>query len=268
MLAEPMLAKKLRSIPAGPGWWMEPKYDGWRILAGLTDQVLMWTRTGSLVTQVPYIRNAITASFPAGTILDGEVVDLRSGDGRQWNRTQSILSKTRGGFEHKPTSNDPPLTYAIFDVLYLAGKDVRSQPLTERRALLEEHCAHIEQVTDGQLMLVPVCPPGDTRLGELIAAGYEGVVVKRTSSIYVCGSRSGDWGKIKPHSEIEAVCTGVYDPEPGSHYAPIIEGDPRPWAVGGICFRVEHADGRVYHGRAAGMDDTLRRRRTRNHTST
>jgi len=33
---------------------------------------------------------------------------------------------------------------------------------------------------------------------------------------------------------------------------------PQPWAVGGVCFRVVHDDGRVYEGRAAGMGDRLR----------
>ena len=91
-----MLAKKLLRIPEARGWWMEPKYDGWRVLAGLLDGVVMWTRTGNHVTQVPYIREAIAAHFPPGTILDGEIVDLRSGSERQWNRTQSILGKTKG----------------------------------------------------------------------------------------------------------------------------------------------------------------------------
>jgi bifunctional non-homologous end joining protein LigD len=259
LLPKPMLAKKLQRIPEGPGWWMEPKYDGWRVLAGFLNGVVMWTRTGNHVTQVPYIREAIAASFPAGTILDGEVVDLRSGSKRQWNRTQSILEKTKGGYEHTPTANDPPLTYVIFDVLCIGGTDVRNRPLAERRALLEKHCAGIEQSSDAQLLLTPTQPPSDAGLKALVEYGFEGVVVKRIDSLYVCGSRKGAWGKIKPYAEIEALCTGVYEAKRGSHYAPVIDGRVRPWAVGGICFRVTHDDGRVYNGRAAGMNDALRR---------
>jgi bifunctional non-homologous end joining protein LigD len=219
----------------------------------------MWTRTGNHVTQVPYIRDAVADRFPAGTILDGEIVDLRSGQ-EQWNRTQSILSKTVRGYQHDPTSEDPPLTYVLFDILCLGGRDLRALPLVQRRELLESHCAGIERATDGHLLLIPVQPPSEEGLDALVAYGFEGVVVKRTTSPYVCGARNGAWGKIKPHAEVEALCTGVYEPEPGSHYAPLIKGTPRPWAVGGICFRVTHADGRVYDGRAAGMNDALRRR--------
>lgn len=257
MLPRPMLAKKMTHIPEGEGWWMEPKYDGWRILSGLLDAIVMWTRQGHHVTQVPYIAEAIAAHFPTGTILDGEIADLRTG--RQWNRTQSILSSTNGGYQHKPTASNPPLTYVLFDVLCLAGQDVRDRPLRDRRALLEEHCAGIDRSTDGLLTLIPIQPPSEDGLDALLGYGFEGVVVKQTSSRYLCGSRRGGWGKVKPHTEIEAVCTGTYDAEPGSRYAPILDGKPRPLAVGGIRFRVEHDDGRVFHGRAAGMTDEVRR---------
>ena len=257
LLPKPMLAKKMARIPHGKGWWMEPKYDGWRVLAALRDHVVMWTRQGHFVTQVPYITAAIAEQFPAGTILDGEVVDLRTG--RQWNRTQSILGSTRGNFEHHPTDGDPPLTYVVFDILCIAGQDVRSRPLRERRAILEEHCAALDSSTgDGVLALTSIQPPSDAGLDALLALGFEGVVCKDASSPYLCGSRRGGWGKIKPHHEVEAVCTGTYKAEPGSRYAPIVKGKPRPWAVGGICFCIEHDDGRVFNGRAAGMNDKVR----------
>jgi ATP-dependent DNA ligase len=252
-----MLAKKMSRLPAREGWWMEPKFDGWRIMSGLDDGVLMWTRTGAHVAQVPYIAEAIAGHFPPGTILDGEIVDLRSD--RQWNRTQSILSRTRGDFKHRPSESDPPLTYVLFDVLCLAGTDMRHLPLAERRRELEDRCEGITQASGGTVELIPTQPPSEEGLDALLSYGFEGVVVKRGDSRYLCGSRNGGWGKIKPFAEIEAVCTGTYPAEPGSHYAPIIEGKPRPWAVGGIRFRVQHDDGRTFNGRAAGMNDAVRR---------
>lgn len=257
-LPTPMLAKKMTAIPTGPGWWMEPKYDGWRVLTGLLpDGTVMWTRTGNHVTQVPYLSDALARHMPPGTIVDGEVVDLRTG--RQWNRTQKILGTTKGGYQHQPTSENPALTYVLFDVLTLGGCDVTRLPLRERRALLERECDGIEQATDGELLLIPTQQPSEEGLEALVQYGFEGVIVKHEDRPYQPGSRRGSWGKIKPNAEVEAVCTGVYDAEPGSHYAPVIDGKPRAWAVGGICFRVEHANGQVYDGRAAGMDDGLRR---------
>ena len=236
---------------------MEPKYDGWRILSGILDGVVQWTRTGNRVTQVPYIEQALRERFPQGTIVDGEIVDLASA--RQWNRTQSILSKTAGEYRHRPTPEDPPLTYVLFDVLNAEGRDVRQLALSERRALLEEMCQGIEHATNGQVVLIPTQPPTDEGMQALVEFGFEGVVCKRKDSTYRCGSRNGGWAKIKPKETIDAVCTGVYAPEPGSKYAPIVAGQPEPWAAGGLCFRVLHENGSVYEGRAAGMDDQLRR---------
>jgi hypothetical protein len=235
---------------------MEAKYDGIRILAGILGRVGLWTRSGNSITQVPYIEQAILALFAPGTILDGEIVDLRSE--RQWNRTQSILSRTRGGYQHQPTASDPALTYVIFDVLQSGERDVRRLPLRERRALLEEMCAGINDRDDLPLMLIHKHEPTEEGLKAILDLGFEGVVCKREDSTYLCGDRSGAWLKIKPKETLDAEFTGVYPAKPGSRFAPIRDGQPQPWAVGGICFRLRHDDGRIYEGRAAGMGDKLR----------
>ncbi len=256
MLREPMFAAKMHAIPAGRQWLMEPKFDGWRAIASTISGVRLETRTGNLITQVPYIAKAVLDGVPPDTIIDGEIVNL-NGEARQWNRTQTILSTTRGGYQHKPTPDDPPLTYVIFDVLQIAGEDIRQQPLSERKRRLLTMLDAV--TTDGVLMHSPIHEASEEGLDALVAEGFEGVVVKDVNSLYVCGGRRHGWGKIKPEAEIEAICTGTYPAEPGSKYAPVVGGSPKPWAAGGLCFRVEHADGRVYEGRAAGMDDQLRR---------
>lgn len=255
MQLEPMLAKPVKRLPPGDDWTMEEKFDGWRALAGVLDRVGLWTRTGNPIVQVPYIAQALLDLIPSGTILDGELVDLHSAT--EWNRTESILTKTRGGYTHKPTASDPPLTYVLFDVLQAAGRDVRRLAWSERRTLLEELCAGFKEQSDLPLMLIPTHEPTDEALSAIMDLGFEGVVCKRKSSSYLPG-RSRAWVKIKPNETIDAEFIGVYDPTPGSRFAPIVDGAPRPWAVGGLRFRVLHDDGRVYEGRAAGMDDRVR----------
>jgi ATP-dependent DNA ligase len=254
VLPAPMLAKAAARVPTGEQWWMEPKYDGWRILSGILGGVVMCTRTGNRVTQVPYIEQTLLNHFPAGTILDGEIVDLATS--RQWNRTQSILSRTSGNYKHRPTEQDPALTYVLFDVLQAHETDVRGRPLSERRAILEELCAGLD---DGPVTLIPTQAPSDEGMQALVDLGFEGVVCKRRDSIYRCGARNGGWVKIKPKETVDVEFIGIYEPEPGSKYAPMIEGEPQPWAAGGVRFRVRHEDGRECEGRAAGMDDRLRR---------
>ncbi|MGH2903565.1 MAG: hypothetical protein ACRDK7_08290 [Solirubrobacteraceae bacterium] len=257
MLREPMFAAKMNAIPSGAQWLMEPKFDGWRAIAATISGVQLETRTGNPITQVPYIAQAVLDSVPPDTIIDGEIVNLNGG-ARQWNRTQTILSRTRGGYQHKPTKADPPLTYVVFDALQIAGEDIRRQPLCERKRRLLSMLDAVP--TAGVLMHSPIHEASEEGLDALVAEGFEGVVVKDVNSLYVCGGRRHGWGKIKPDAEIEATCTGAYPAEPGSKYAPLdADGEPQPWAAGGLCFRVEHTDGRVFEGRAAGMDDQLRR---------
>lgn len=255
MVRQPMFAAKSHKVPTGPNWLMEPKYDGWRVIASTSDGVRLETRTGNAITQIPYIAEALAERLPRDTIIDGEVVALRHD--RQWNRTQEILSTTRGGYQHRPTTEDPPLTYVVFDALQIDGEDIRRLPLVERKARLIELMPPLFE-PDDVLLHSPVQPASEEGLDGLVAEGFEGVVAKELYSVYVCGGRRHGWVKIKPEEEIEAICTGTYPAEPGSKYAPLVDGKPRPWAVGGICFRVEHPDGRVYEGRAAGMADRLR----------
>jgi ATP-dependent DNA ligase len=251
-----MFAAKGHDVPTGPQWLMEPKYDGWRVIASTIDGVRLETRTGNEITQVPYIAAALAERLPKDTIIDGEMVALRHD--REWNRTQEILSTTRGGYQHRPTADDPPLTYVVFDALQIAGEDIRKLPLVERKSRLVELMPALFAPHD-VILHSPAYPASEEGLDGLLAEGFEGVVAKDAYSVYVCGGRRHGWVKIKPEEEIEAVCTGTYPAEPGSKYAPIEAGKPKPWAVGGICFRVEHPDGRSYEGRAAGMNDQLRR---------
>lgn len=259
MRLAPMLAQKITHVPTGEEWLIEPKYDGWRALAHLTDGVRLETRTGNPITQVPYLAAALAASAPDGTILDGEIVDL-SGE-RQWNRTQTILSTTRAEYQHRPCAEDPALTYVLFDILALAGTDLRDRSLTARKQLLAELIQNTREAAGDVIALAPIEPASTETLEAILAAGFEGAVIKHRDSRYVSGARGGGaWYKLKPNIETEALCTGFYPAERGSKYAPLDEeGQPQPWAVGGLCFRVEHDDGRVYEGRAAGMDDELRR---------
>lgn len=260
MFREPMLATKGTAIPAGSQWLMEPKYDGWRAILGITStKVDIYTRTGNPITQVPYIAAPFGEHLPPDTILDGEIVNLSSG-GPQWNRTQTILSTTRGGYQHRPTDTDPALSYVVFDVLQIAGEDLCQQPLLIRKRRLVELLEGVDAWPGCDIRHSPIHPPTDEGLDALLALGYEGVVVKDGNSTYRCGGRGRGWVKIKPQEEIEAQVTGTYPAELGSKYAPRDKaGQPQPWAVGGLCFRVHHPHGTTYDGRAAGMDDQLRR---------
>lgn len=248
---QPMLADPIDVVPEGADFVLEPKLDGWRCVAIVSGSgIELRTRTGKLIDQVPYINRALR-SVPAGTILDGEIVDLASAT--QFNRVASILQRKD---PHVLRGNDTRLSFVIFDILALFDESLMDQPLSVRRGLLEQTLTHPSVARhDGPvpwppvLRLVEQLPASEAAADAIIAEGFEGVVVKRLSGVYLPDVR--EWSKLKPDAEVEALCTGTFATESGSQY----EGR----AVGGITFRIEHEDGRVYEGRAAGrMDNALR----------
>lgn len=263
MFVAPMKAAAIEQLPTDTDRWiMQPKLDGWRVIAGVSDRGTAWleTSSGSRIETVPYITDALMMAFPPNTILDGEILDEHALVERSWNRTQTILSRNA---VHRPTADDPPLTFVAFDCLISVEQDLRPDSLADRLKELTGLFADakriypdfvsVEAAGDGPwapLRLLEVLPCKQELLDELLAQGYEGVVVKDVRTRYVPGGRSGEWRKLKPDHEIEAVCTGTYEPTAGSKY----DGN----SVGGITFRVEHPDGKVYNGRCAGMDDRLR----------
>jgi bifunctional non-homologous end joining protein LigD len=91
----------------------------------------------------------------------------------------------------KDETATPPLLMA-FDCLYARGKDLRKRPLRVRRNVLEEF-------VDGHQLVLParrLAIDGLEAWAQVIARGYEGLVVKDEASPYVEG-RTLAWLKVK-----------------------------------------------------------------------
>jgi bifunctional non-homologous end joining protein LigD len=170
---EPMAATLTQERFSGPEWTFERKIDGIRLLAFKRGpDVSLFSRT-QRPQDLPRIARAV-ASLPLDdVILDGEV---------GWAGTE----------------------YHVFDILWREGRDLRSQPIEERRRLLDD---------------LPLRPP--LRRVEILedekpweraaAAGWEGVIAKRRESVYE-GRRSPHWLKMKIEATQELVVGGFTDP--------------------------------------------------------
>jgi bifunctional non-homologous end joining protein LigD len=97
--------------------------------------------------------------------------------------------------------------YAVFDCLFLEGKDLRTQPLSARRAAMEE------TIGSGRFLLRSrrLAKNGLEAFRVAKRRGYEGLVAKDLSSLYRSG-RSSDWLKMKVHQEDEFVVVGFTQP--------------------------------------------------------
>ena len=78
----PELATLVDEPPAGPGWFHEPKLDGYRLLAQLstkrsTREVTLWTRRAQdWTSRAPVVAEALKAISARDFVLDGELVVL------------------------------------------------------------------------------------------------------------------------------------------------------------------------------------------------
>jgi len=224
----PMLATRGTTVPSGPAWVHEVKWDGMRVLAYVV---------GGKVRLLSRNENDVTASFPelAGlgaalhghdAVLDGEVVALLDGipnfgalAGRIHNRGPD-LDRVR------------PVTLFVFDVLSVDGRDVTGEPLSMRRQLLEA------LDLNGVSWQTPATyDDGQALLGVTLQQGLEGVVSKKLGSRYEPGRRTKDWLKFANRTSDSYVVGGWR-----------YETDSRSW-LGAVLVGQPTDQGLVYRGR-------------------
>src|SRR5437870_6684118 len=153
-----------------PGWVYEEKYDGIRILAYKEgSQVTLLSRKDKNRTEsFPAIARAVGALRPTALLLDGEVIAF---DRHKISRFQLLQ---RGiGRAH----------YAVFDCLYVNGRDLRHEPLSSRRAELERSVYESDEL----ILSRRLSANGLEAFRVAKRRGYEGLVAKLVASVYVEG---------------------------------------------------------------------------------
>ena len=217
-------------LPTGPDWTYEFKWDGVRVLAlsggGPPD---LFARSGAVVTAAyPEIADL---RLPAGTLLDGEMV-VFDAHGRPSFTALAERMHVREHARAARLASTLPVTYLIFDVLFLAGVDQTSLPYLARRERLEEL-----GLGGPRWMVPPTFGDGAATAAAARENRLEGVMAKRSRSVYLPGSRSPDWVKVKFDR------TGDY-----------VIGGWRPGArkLGGLLVGVPTPAGLAFRGRVGG----------------
>lgn len=197
---QPMLATLIAKAFDKPGWVYEEKYDGDRVLAYKEDaRVLLLSRSGKDDTlRFPRIAMALRELPQRTLLLDGEVVVF---DGKRVSHFQ-LLQAGKG---------EP--AYAVFDCLFINGRDLRHEPLSARRILLEG----LLPSQDVLLLSQRLASNGLEAYKIAKRRGYEGLVAKDGSSPYV-EKRSRYWLKVKVHQEDEFIIVGYTSPEGSRKY--------------------------------------------------
>lgn len=167
----------------GPEWVFERKLDGIRLLAFKDGvNVRLFSRNRLPQDQAyPSVVAAIKELPVHDAILDGEATGV-------WGKPGKV-------------------TYHVFDILWLDGRDTMSLPLDRRRELLRQLPLHqplsrVEALT------------GATPWEHACQEGWEGVIAKRRDSLYE-HRRSPHWLKMKCEATQELVVGGFTDPQGG-----------------------------------------------------
>ncbi|HTT94297.1 MAG TPA: non-homologous end-joining DNA ligase [Solirubrobacterales bacterium] len=186
----PMLADAGELPRSTRGWAAELAWGGVRALArcrpgrlDLHDAELV--DIGSRWPEVHRLTRQVGAR---DLVLDGELVVFDAA-GRPDPERLARRDRPGSASALRRRARENPATYVIFDLLYRDGEDLTGAPYRRRRELLEE------LGLEGEAWRTPRA--ATSKIKELLAAagaqGVEGLVLKRRSSAYVPGRRTGDW---------------------------------------------------------------------------
>ena len=225
--ADVQLAKLVKTVPQGDDWLYEMKYDGYRALAFVEcNSSRLITRKGNDITKRFYTIASSLIDLAQGRamVLDGEIVATVDSGKTDFQALQNYLKD----------KNPQRLSYIVFDLLALDGKDMRGQSLIERKEKLEN------LMLDAPNNLyysrfVKGC--GKESFAAACQAGMEGIVGKKPDSIY-SGYRNDDWIKLKCDKRQEFVIGGYS------------LTDKRTRGVSSLLLGIYEGDDLIYAGRA------------------
>lgn len=201
----PMEPINCETIPEGPNWIAQVKWDGVRIVTYFDGQEtrLFNRRKNERTIQFPELADIQTYCKARSVILDGEVIALGS-DGKPSFHEVMRRDGIRRPEKVSQAQKAVPITYMIFDVIFLDGEWIINRSLRERMSLLSEIIMPNEHV-----QLVPGNDNGQALYDVIQQHGMEGIVMKDLNSKYVIGGKEKQWQKKKYYRDTIAVVGGV-----------------------------------------------------------
>jgi bifunctional non-homologous end joining protein LigD len=191
----PQLATLVASPPEGEEWLHEIKYDGYRAIAAMAGgRVRICTRSGQDWTdKFESVARALQELPVRSALLDGEIVAL---DKKGRSRFQLLQQGIKGA--------GTALTYYVFDLLELDGKDLRKESLIRRKQVLEKL---LQSPPSGIAYSGHAAGHGDKIFAKSCRMGLEGIVSKRADKPYL-SQRTKSWLKTKCSGNDEFVIGG------------------------------------------------------------
>ncbi len=223
LLLEPMEAKPVAELPAGEGWLLEPKYDGFRcILFRDTDTTHLQSRRQKPLQRF-FPEVAAAAQALPRCVLDGELII----EGQPFDMLQARLHPAATRIAK--LSKEAPAQFVAFDLLAdEAGRSLLAQPFAQRRAGLAALFARLgphatfrlSMATQAGATQAGATQAGATQTGatqaggdtqvwlQALGHGLDGIVAKRLDLPYRPGERVMQ--KYKLWRTVDCVLGGLY----------------------------------------------------------
>lgn len=231
-----------------PEWVAERKYDGGRYILQWDEEgkVFLTSRhvgrkDGELVDKTENLRGYVYEDNAdlAGIVFDGEIMVMRrvaglwefyKGNGSA--EVNRIMLSGADKAKERLKNEDIKVVYVAYDILRarlpirdgdkkIIGweiRDVTDRPLSERKGVLEDCLIMYDNVigipkgwtAQNQRMLLELpFKLTQENCDKVLAAGYEGIMMKKLDSKYYPGLRSREWLKIKKLVSEDGIVMGV-----------------------------------------------------------
>ena len=202
---KPMLASS-GSLPSDDECWAyEIKWDGVRAIAySQPGQIQLQSRNlNDISGQYPELHRLNRALGSHGAVLDGEIVAFDEHHRPSFEALQARMHIASGA-QAKRLAKATPVTYMIFDLLWLDGHSLMGLSYGERR----ERLASLALAGERWQTPEHIVGNGSAVLQASAEQGLEGIVAKRLESTYEPGRRSPAWVKVKNFGRQELVIGG------------------------------------------------------------
>ena len=195
MNIEPMLATLVSEPINEVGWVYEMKWDGYRAVAYIkNNKVDICSRNNKSFNQKFYPLHEALLQWNINAVVDGEIVVVNEHGLPDFSGLQTWRSEADG-----------QLFYYLFDILWLEGFSVMHLPLEQRKQLLKS----IIPKGSSHLRFSDILEDNGDKAFQLAKQLHlEGVMAKKSGSIYTIGKRTRDWLKIKTEKRQEMVIGG------------------------------------------------------------
>jgi len=192
---------------------IEYKYDGFRMQVHKKgDMIKLFTRRLDEVTNqfpdvVDYVKSHVSGD---NFILDSEVVgyDVKT---KKYLPFQSISQRIRRKYDIVSVSEQFPVELVVFDVICFNNEELLNSSFESRQKIIQQIIDETPQkVVLARSLKITNPSLANQFFEESLAAGNEGIMLKKLDAPYKPGSRVGHMVKIKPVMEsLDLVITGA-----------------------------------------------------------